>query len=136
MHCSARMEILLRCTPGLAVSICGYAATMTLLDKSPDLTAILVSNDFPALGVLHAAADRGLRVPEDLSVIGITDIHWARLSRPALTTVAVPTTQAAQMGVELVLELIKEPRQEPPVWIADEPWLVVRQSTGKVRGRR
>jgi LacI family purine nucleotide synthesis repressor len=108
----------------------GYAATMELLDASPDLTAIFVSNDFPALGVLHAAADRGLRVPEDLSVIGITDIHWARLSRPALTTVAVPTAQAAEMAVELVLDLIHNPRKEPTTWIADAPWLVVRKSTG------
>jgi DNA-binding LacI/PurR family transcriptional regulator len=114
----------------------GYAATIALLDRSPDLTAIFVSNDFPALGVLHAEADRGLRVPEDLSVIGITDIHWARLARPALTTVAVPTAQAAQMAVELVLELIRQPRQDPPTWVADEPWLVVRQSTGVVRGGR
>lgn len=110
----------------------GYAATIELLDASPDLTAIFVSNDFPALGVLHAAADRGLRVPEDLSVIGITDIHWARLARPALTTVAVPTAQAAEMAVELVLDLIHNPRKEPTTWIADEPWLVVRQSTGPV----
>ncbi|RKP45036.1 LacI family DNA-binding transcriptional regulator [Pararobbsia silviterrae] len=113
----------------------GYAAAMDLLDASPDLTAIFVSNDFPALGVLHAAADRGLRVPEDLSVIGITDIHWARLSRPALTTVAVPTAQAAEMAVELVLELIHDTPKEPTTWIAGEPQLVVRKSTGPAPSR-
>jgi DNA-binding LacI/PurR family transcriptional regulator len=61
----------------------GYQATMTLLREEPTLTAIFASNDLPALGAMNAIADLGMNVPRDISVIGITDIQWARVSRPA-----------------------------------------------------
>ena len=85
----------------------GYLATRELLQAHPQLTAILATNDLPALGALHAAADLGLQVPRDLSVIGITDIQLAQESRPALTTVAVPTVEAAELAVSLLRELIE-----------------------------
>ena len=47
---------------------------------------------------MHAAADRGRRVPDDLSIVGITDIHLASDTRPTLTTVAIPTAEAAGRG--------------------------------------
>ena len=77
----------------------GYAAARALLEADPTLTAIFATNDLPALGAMHAAADLGLNVPGDLSVIGITDIQLARESRPALTTVAVPTVEVAGLAV-------------------------------------
>jgi DNA-binding LacI/PurR family transcriptional regulator len=79
----------------------GRNAAHALLAAVPDLTAIFVSNDLPAIGVLQAAADLGLNVPADLSVTGITDIQLAHPVRPALTTVAVPTGQAAAGGARL-----------------------------------
>ena len=85
----------------------GYQAARSLLEAHPQLTAIFASNDLPALGAMHAAADLGLRVPQDLSVVGITDIELARESRPALSTVAVPTRQAAEMAVDLLRQLIE-----------------------------
>lgn len=91
----------------------GYEAARDLLEAHPDLTALFASNDLPALGALHAAADLGRRVPLDLSVIGITDIQLAREARPALTTVAVPTVEAAELAVSLLRELIEA---APPAW--------------------
>jgi DNA-binding LacI/PurR family transcriptional regulator len=116
----------------------GYAAALELLKAHPDLTALFTTNDLPALGAMQAAADLDLDVPRDLSVIGITDIQLARESRPALTTVAVPTIEAAEFAVELLLELIEtaaaraaaDGARQPRVCVTSAPRLVVRASTG------
>jgi DNA-binding LacI/PurR family transcriptional regulator len=115
----------------------GYQATRELLEAHPDLTALFATNDLPALGALHAAADLGLDVPRDLSVIGITDIQLAREARPALTTVAVPTVEAAELAVMLLRDLIeagsREAGVEPCMRVASAPCLVVRDSTATAR---
>jgi DNA-binding LacI/PurR family transcriptional regulator len=115
----------------------GYEATMHLLKTHPQLTAIFASNDLPALGALNAAADLGLKVPQDISVIGITDIQWAKLSRPALTTVAVPTARAAEMSIELLLELIQgnSAASAPVMRVTATPELIVRASTSRAASR-
>ncbi|MGK5026651.1 LacI family DNA-binding transcriptional regulator [Janthinobacterium sp. RB2R34] len=107
----------------------GLQAGAAMLSATPSITAVFATNDLPALGLLHAAADLGIKVPQQLSVIGLTDIQSARQSRPALTTVALPTAQAAAMSVALLLELIAEPQAQPPMRIAPPPELVVRAST-------
>jgi DNA-binding LacI/PurR family transcriptional regulator len=111
----------------------GYDAAARLLAASPRITALFVTNDLPALGAMHAAADLGLQIPHDLSVIGITDIDLARQTRPALTTVAVPTAEAAAMAIALLLELVANPHMSAPVRVASPPRLVARASTGKPR---
>ena len=77
-----------------------------LLDAHPRLTALVATNDLPAIGAMHAAADRGRRVPDDLSIVGITDIHLASDTRPTLTTVAIPTAEAA--GAVELLNALRE----------------------------
>jgi DNA-binding LacI/PurR family transcriptional regulator len=113
----------------------GYAAARDLLAQHPDLTALFATNDLPALGAMQAAADLGLDVPHALSVVGITDIQLARESRPALTTVAVATTEAAQLAVDLLTELIETPGSAAAsrVCVASAPRLVVRASTAPPR---
>ncbi|WP_144110397.1 LacI family DNA-binding transcriptional regulator [Paraburkholderia sp. BCC1886] len=120
----------------------GYDAARELLEADPQLTAIFATNDLPALGAMHAAADLGLNVPADLSVIGITDIQLARESRPALTTVAVPTVEVADLAVSLLRELIEssygQAGHDPatvPMRISSAPQLVLRASTGAPRAR-
>lgn len=110
----------------------GYQATTALLAAYPDLTAIYASNDLPALGAMNAIADMGLNVPRDISVIGITDIQWARVSRPALTTVAVPTASAAEMAIDLLLALINR-SASPAMQVTAPPRLVERASTAVAR---
>ncbi|WP_321896197.1 LacI family DNA-binding transcriptional regulator [Paraburkholderia heleia] len=117
----------------------GYAATRELLARHPDLTAIFATNDLPALGAMQAAADLGLHVPRELSVVGITDIQLARESRPALTTVAVATIEAAELAVELLTELVEAPDSAagaaPRVCVVSPPRLVVRASTAGPRAK-
>ena len=118
----------------------GYAAARVLLERHRDLSEIFASNDLPALGAMHAAADAGLVVPRDLSVTGITDIHLARESRPALTTVAIPTAEAAQLAVTLLRELVaagpRTPDAEPKICQTSAPELVVRASTAPAPRKR
>ncbi|MBB5190918.1 DNA-binding LacI/PurR family transcriptional regulator [Silvimonas terrae] len=113
----------------------GHEAAHQLLTANPQTTAIFVSNDLPAIGVLQSAADLGLRVPADLSVIGITDINLAHQIRPSLSTVAVPTAEAAEMAVNLLLSLIKgQPADGArPMLVTSRPQLVARDSTGPAR---
>jgi DNA-binding LacI/PurR family transcriptional regulator len=120
----------------------GYDAAHALLEANPQLTAIFATNDLPALGAMHAAADLGLNVPGDLSVIGVTDIQLARESRPALTTIAVPTVEVAELAVALLRELIETSYGQAgssaasvPMRISSAPKLVVRASTGTPRTR-
>jgi DNA-binding LacI/PurR family transcriptional regulator len=110
----------------------GRSAGHALLAAVPETTAVFVSNDLPAIGVLQAAADLGLRVPADLSVIGITDIQLAQQVRPALTTVAVPTSEAAQMAVEMMMGIINSTSgHAPTICTTSPPRLIVRDSTGR-----
>jgi len=112
----------------------GCNAAHALLAAKPGLSAIFVSNDLPAIGVLQAAADLGLRVPEQLSVVGITDISLARELRPALTTVAVPTAEAAALAMQLLLRLLNEGDEDTaaaPMLVTSTPRLVVRGSTAR-----
>lgn len=115
----------------------GRNAAHALLAAVPDLTAIFASNDLPAIGVLQAAADLGLAVPGDLSVVGITDIELAHQMRPALTTVAVPTQEAAGLAVEMLMAQIRDGRGTGDLpggemRIAATPHLVARNSTARL----
>ncbi|MBK1821850.1 LacI family DNA-binding transcriptional regulator [Burkholderia orbicola] len=116
----------------------GVRAAGQLLDAHPELTALVATNDLPAIGAMHAAADRGRRVPDDLSIVGITDIHLARDTRPTLTTVAIPTAEAAGIAVELLNTLREAGGQGDDasrVRVASLPTLTVRGTTGPVPGR-
>lgn len=82
----------------------GYVGTASLLDRHPDITAVYVQNDLMAIGALHAASDRGLRVPADLAVVGCDDIPTAAHTVPTLSTVRLPFTETGARAVRMLLE--------------------------------
>ena len=82
----------------------GAAAALELLDRHPDLTAIFAMNDQMAIGALAALHQRGVPVPEQVSVAGFDDIPSSRDVTPALTTVRVPMAEMGQRAFELTLE--------------------------------
>ena len=92
--------------------------------RSPP-TAIFASSDLQAVGLLRAAHERGLRVPEDLAVIGFDGTKEAEFCWPPLTVVAQPIQQMARTAVRLVLD-----EQRPEGYTAFVGELVVRQSCG------
>jgi DNA-binding LacI/PurR family transcriptional regulator len=105
----------------------GYAAAMALLDRQEPPTAILAVTDQFALGALRAAKYRGIRVPEELSVVGFDDVPAAATSDPPLTTVRQPLLEKGRMAGKFALE--PWPEDEPPEVILPLE-LIVRGSTG------
>jgi LacI family transcriptional regulator len=103
----------------------GYEGGHRLLDSSSPPTAIFASSDLQAVGLLRAAHERGLRVPEDLAVIAFDGTKESEFSWPPLTVVAQPIQQMARMAVQLVLD---DERSEGYTSFVGE--LVVRQSCG------
>jgi LacI family xylobiose transport system transcriptional regulator len=83
----------------------GYARAMDLLGRPDRPTAIFAGSDLQALGVLEAARVKGLRVPQDLSVVGYDDVAMAQWASPALTTVHQPLRQMAEEAGQMLLRL-------------------------------
>ena len=111
----------------------GAAAADELLDRHPDLTALFVGNDKMALGALQRLGERGVRVPEDVSVVGFDDLRYASWVRPPLTTVHLPLYEVGQLACERLIERVRG--RAEPVREVLPPHLVLRKSTGLVRGR-
>jgi DNA-binding LacI/PurR family transcriptional regulator len=107
----------------------GGAAVFARLMELDDLrTAIVAPTDVIAIGLLHAAQERGLVVPDDVSVVGFDDIAVARYCVPALTTVPMLTEPMTSAALDLVINSHEGIRpDEHPVF---EPALVLRASTG------
>jgi LacI family transcriptional regulator len=119
-------DMVVRCGPRLDD---GYRAALTLLDHSPRPTAIVAINDYLALGVLRACAERGLHVPRDVSVAGFDDIETASYLVPALTTVRTNAEEMGRQALRLLLERVRQPdRTCQHTHVPAE--IVVRGSTG------
>lgn len=85
----------------------GYRATMALLERNPDFTALFAMADVMALGAIRALADAGKRVPEDVSVVGFDGLKIGEYTLPRLSTVAQPVELLAQRSVWLLLNSIE-----------------------------
>lgn len=82
----------------------GYDAARSLIESPGRPTALMAANDRMAVGAMAAIADAGLRVPEDVSLIGFDDVSLASYIRPALSTVSVPTYEMGSAAMELLLQ--------------------------------
>jgi LacI family transcriptional regulator len=114
--------------PGDSLLESGYAAAKTLLARPERPTAIFATTDWMAFGAIEAVLEEGLRVPQDISIIGLDDIHVSAHLRPPLTTIAIPKAQLAKEATELLLQQINGEEAIPASRMV-EPSLVVRQST-------
>ncbi|MFD1885652.1 LacI family DNA-binding transcriptional regulator [Paenibacillus wenxiniae] len=94
--------------PGLYSTESGYAAMQSLLKLESPPTAVFCSNDDMAIGAMNAAFEMGLKVPDDLSIVGFDDINFSMYTNPALTTVKRPIEQISAHGAAKILERISE----------------------------
>jgi DNA-binding LacI/PurR family transcriptional regulator len=105
----------------------GEAAALQILNEAPDITAIQAVNDTVAVGIVETLLKQGIRVPEDISVVGFGNILLSRHFRVPLTTIRQPKYRLGLAAVELMQQLLQGKRPEPKRLTAD---LLVRNSSG------
>lgn len=108
----------------------GYTQTLVLLDLTPPPSAIFVTNQLLVLGALTAIRERGLRVPDDISLIGFDDTIYTELLDPPLTTIAQPTTELGRRAAELLMDRVIGGYAGEPRIVVMPPTLIVRASVG------
>jgi LacI family transcriptional regulator len=118
----------------------GYAYAQKLLARRVDFTALFAFDDASAIGAIRAFLDAGLRVPEDVSVVGFDDIQNAAFHNPRLTTVRQPLREMGQIAARVLLERVNAlhgsgDRLESTFVVVD-PELIVRDSTGPARVKK
>ena len=113
----------------------GYPFGKELLARKVPFTALFAYNDISAIGAMRAFQEAGLRVPEDVSVVGFDDVVSANLCTPALTTVRQPLKKMGRIAAETLLARIEESGDFLNE-IAVEPELVVRKSSGPASIRK
>ncbi len=112
----------------------GYPFGKKLLERKERFTALLAYNDISAIGAIRAFQEAGLKVPDDVSVIGFDDIPAAAFNHPSLTTVRQPLQRMGELAVEVLIDRIEDkgqPQSEVPV----QPEIIVRESTARVATR-
>src|SRR6267378_3681093 len=135
--CEVAQELGIRIRPELTIQLegtdstpaIGYPFAKQLLARKIPFTALFAYNDISAIGSMWAIQEAGLRVPEDISVVGFDDIPGAAFCEPGLTTVRQPLIRMGQIAAQTVVDQI-EGRGEYVPEIAIEPELAVRKSTG------
>jgi DNA-binding LacI/PurR family transcriptional regulator len=109
----------------------GTSAIGTLLRVAEPATAVFCYNDMTAIGALKGLGEHGLRVPEDISIVGFDDLPLASYMRPPLTTVRQPKHEMGRLAAQVLLKLIDGSDAEQSIQVAGE--LIVRQSTAQIK---
>jgi DNA-binding LacI/PurR family transcriptional regulator len=104
-------EWVIECDHTLKGGVTGFDKLQALASRP---TALLCSNDMTAIGVLRAAYMQGLRVPEDLSVIGLDDIDFAEFTLPPLTTIRLSRADLAHAAFEALRQQVEDPEKAEP----------------------
>jgi LacI family transcriptional regulator len=108
----------------------GQEAMLRLLDLRRPPTAVLTSNDLTAIGALHAIYERGLRVPDDISIVGFDDIPLSQFSQPPLTTVRIDCKELGQRAFYALQHVLSSKQAQGQEYrIPTE--LILRETTGR-----
>ena len=110
----------------------GYEAGQRLVDR-PDVTAVFCANDQQALGLFRALHERGVKVADDISVVGFDDIPEAEYLSPPLTTIRQDFDEVGRRCLAALLEMLEHGTPVAPHHPRVEPTLVIRASTGRPR---
>jgi DNA-binding LacI/PurR family transcriptional regulator len=111
----------------------GYIAAQKILARKKSFTALFAFNDISAIGAIRALQESGLRVPEDVSVLGFDDVYAAAFHNPSLTTIRQPLFEMGMLAAQTLLDRITKEKKkngfELPKTLTVEPQLIERQST-------
>ncbi|RXH54326.1 LacI family DNA-binding transcriptional regulator [Granulicella sibirica] len=108
----------------------GYPGIKKILEAGTRFTAVVCFNDVSAMGVIRALSDAGLRIPEDVSVIGYDDVQSAAYHVPSLTTIRQPLQKMGEIAAQTLLAKLAGMPTEDLMQV--EPELIARESTGPV----
>ena len=111
----------------------GYMIAQEFLKNGCPATAIVCINDMLAIGIIRTLMQSGVKVPEDVSVVGFDDIPFASIFMPALTTVHCSAVEMGRLASLMLLDSFENPMQEAPVSMRLAPTLVVRDSVAPPR---
>jgi LacI family transcriptional regulator len=112
----------------------GYAGACALLDLNAPPSAIFASNDVMAMGVMDAVRNRGLRIPDDISVVGFDNIPQSAMVYPPLTTVQQPLEQMGRVAAQMLLNILNSDKKDVNrIELPTE--LIIRGSTSSPRNR-
>jgi LacI family transcriptional regulator len=111
----------------------GYACAMELLDRGGKFTALFAANDLMAIGAMMAVQEKGLRVPEDLAMIGFDNIPESAVTTPRLSTVDNPHYTQGRVTAEMLFERINGEFTGDPRAVVLPHRLIVRGSTGRAK---
>ncbi len=106
----------------------GYEATEALLARDPALTAIITSNAWVSGGITRAVYEKGLKIPEDISLVGVLSPRIAEMNTPPLTTIDFPFHEMGRMGAEMLIRQLEG--EEVATQLLLRPPLTIRQSAG------
>lgn len=140
---SVARDLKLPITPELCVPLelrvstpeLGFAPANELIQRGADFTALVAYNDVSAIGAIRAFMNHGLKVPEDISVVGFDDIQSAAFHNPSLTTIHQPLRQMGVVAARILLQRIRGQATFPDV-VPIHPELVIRESTCPPPARR
>lgn len=106
----------------------GFEPACELLNRKAQFTALVCYDDIAAIGAIRALRERGLRVPEDISVVGFDDIQSAAFHNPSITTIRQPLHQMGMIAAQILLERVRGQAAVPRT-LPVMPELIIREST-------
>jgi LacI family transcriptional regulator len=121
-------ELIVRLEQNLSSPELGYPVPPQLLAQKKPFTALVSYNDIAAIGAIRALRDHGLRVPDDVSVVGFDDIQGAAYHTPSLTTIRQPLNSMGNTAARILLERIRGGKDYPDE-VPIVPELIIREST-------
>jgi DNA-binding LacI/PurR family transcriptional regulator len=112
----------------------GYELVRSVLEERPTLTGIITINSWVVGSIVRAVQERGLRIPEDISVVTMLPSHLAEWMHPAMTSIDFPYQELGRRAAEMLIRQLDEPHTFPTQTLLQVP-LTIRQSTGPYKPR-
>lgn len=112
----------------------GYDVTTALLTAEPSLSALIITNEWIAGGVIRALTDQALKVPDDVSLFAVVSPHLAEMTTPTLTAIDFPFAEMGRLAANMLISRLEGKEEEPSQFLL-KPSLTVRRSTGPARKR-
>jgi DNA-binding LacI/PurR family transcriptional regulator len=112
----------------------GYESANQLLGRDREITAIFAGNDVLAFGCIRAAIEKGIRIPDDLSIIGFDNVEISQLTHPPLTTIDQPKYEIGKAAIEMLLNMMAKGDNREPEHRVIGVRLIERQSCRRISG--